>query len=74
MTVTLVVSVIAAAMLLVAVVVAVVGIVRMAWRTFHDNEEMVPGGSWGKQMFAARKGKGAPGKRKSRWTRKSRAR
>ena len=69
MTVTLVVSVIAAAMLL----VAVVGIVRMAWRTFHDNEEMVPGGSWGVQMLAARKGKGAPGKRKSRWTRKSRA-
>jgi hypothetical protein len=69
MTVTLVVSVIAAAMVL----VAVVGIVRVAWRTFHDNEEMVPGGSWGEQMLAAREGKEAPGKRKSRWKRRSRA-
>ena len=62
MTVTLVVSVIAAAMLL----VMVVGMARMAWRTFHDNEEMVPGGSMGDQMLAGRKGKRARGRRKRR--------
>ena len=68
MTVTLVVSVVAVAMLL----VAVAGTVRMAWRTFHDNEEMVPGGSWGDQMLGGGKGKGAHGKRKSRWRRERR--
>ena len=68
MTVRLVVSVIVAAMFL----VAVVGTARMAWRTFHDNEEMVPGGSWGDQYLGGGKSKGAPGKRKSRWRRKRR--
>lgn len=62
MTVTLVLSVIVVAVLL----VTVVGMARMAWRTFHDNEEMVPGGSMGDQMLAARKGKGTRGKRKRR--------
>lgn len=57
-----IVSVIAAAMVL----AIVVGIVRIAWRTFHDNEEMVSGGSWGEQMLAARKRKRARRKRKSR--------
>lgn len=54
-------SVIAVAMVL----VIVAGVVRMVWRTLHDNEEMVPGGSWGDQMLTAGKGKGA-----SRWRRK----
>lgn len=69
MTFHLVVSVIAVAMFL----VAVAGTARMAWRTFHDNEEMVPGGSWGDQYLGSGKGKGAHGKPKSRWRRKSRA-
>ncbi len=54
-------------MIVVAVLlVAVAGMARMAWRIFHDNEEMEPGGSMGDQMLAARKRKSACRKRKSR--------
>ncbi len=62
MTVDQVVAVIVVAMLL----VAVVGMARLAWRTFHDNEEMVPGGSLGRQFLGRRKGKRARGRRKRR--------
>ena len=62
MTFNQVVAVIVAAMLL----VAVAGLARMAWRTFHDNEEMVPGGSLGRQFLGGRKGKRARRGRKRR--------
>ncbi len=39
---------IVAALWLLAVLVAM-GV--LAWRTFHDNEEMEPGGSMGRQTF-----------------------
>lgn len=56
-----IVSVLAAAMVL----VIVVGMVRMAWRVFHGNEEMEAGGSMGDQMRSAKR-KRAFGKRKRR--------
>lgn len=46
--------------------VGVAGTARMAWRIFHDNEEMVPGGSLGRQFLGRRKGKRTRGKRRSR--------
>ncbi len=57
-----VVAVIAGAMLL----VAVVGTARFAWRIFHDNEEMVPGGSLSRQFLGRTKGERARGKRRRR--------
>jgi hypothetical protein len=48
-----VVAVIVVAMLL----VAVVGTARFAWRIFHDNEEMVPGGSLSRQFLGRTRGK-----------------
>ena len=62
MTFHLVVSVVAVAMFL----VAVAGTARMAWRTFHNNEEMVPGGSLGRQFLGRTKGKRARRGRKRR--------
>jgi len=59
-TVIAILSVIATAML----VVGVVGTARFAWRIFHDNEEMVPGGSLSRQFLGRRKDKGARGWRK----------
>ena len=46
--------------------VTVVSLARMAWRTFHDNEEMVPGGSLSRQFFGRTKGKRARRGRKRR--------
>lgn len=57
-----VVAVIAGAVLL----VAVVGTARFAWRIFHDNEEMVPGGSLSRQFLGRTKGKRARRGRKRR--------
>ena len=46
--------------------VGVAGMARMAWRIFHDNEEMVPGGSLSRQFLGRRKDKGARGRRRRR--------
>jgi hypothetical protein len=41
---------------LVVMLLALLQVFRMGWRIFRHNEEMVSGGSWGKQLFGGRKG------------------
>lgn len=36
-------------------VLLIVQVLRFAWRFFLGKEEMVAGGSWGKQLFGSRK-------------------
>lgn len=40
---------------LAVIVLVIVQIVRMAWRLFRGDEELVSGGSWGNQFFGRRK-------------------
>jgi hypothetical protein len=51
---------------LIAVVVmalVLVHVVRMGWRFFRGDEEMVSGGSWGIQLFGRRKDRHDPSTR-----------
>lgn len=43
-------------------VLVVIGMVRMGWRIWHDNEQMEPGGSMGDQMLASTKHEPVPRK------------
>ncbi len=40
----------------VGMLLTVVQLVRGAWRIFRDNEEMEPGGSWGRQLSSRTEG------------------